>query len=291
MTDESTDGSTRATRRAVLGTAAGSVASLGAVGGVGAQEGTTTGGGNVQPDFGGWLEGVDGSVEDARGQSNVTVAVGADGNGGTFAFSPKSLWVDSGTTVTFNWVSDGHNVVPESVPDAANWEGDAEIVNTGASYEFTFEEPGIYEYFCEPHRSLGMKGGIAVGDDVPTTEVAPPSGGGGEGGGGIQLPAADSGGLAITFYALLALAGGLLLTGEGLSAIRESGGVRGPAPETRGGVTEEAAETDPVERIGHDAYDPTGTAALIVVYFLILVVMWVFMYFVEFLGNGPTVIG
>jgi hypothetical protein len=46
-----------------------------------------------------------------------------------------------------------------------------------------------------------------------------------------------------------------------------------------------------VREIGHDEFDPVGTAALIVVYFLILVVMWVFMYFVEFLGRGPTIVG
>jgi halocyanin-like protein len=289
MTDESNAGRTRTTRRAVLGTAAGGIAALGAVGGATAQEGTATGGGNVQPDFGGWVEGIDGAVEDARGQSNVTVAVGADGNGGTFAFSPKSLWIDPGTTVTFNWVSDNHNVVPEEVPDGASWEGNSTIQNTGASYEFTFEEGGIFKYFCEPHLSLGMKGGIAVGDDVPTKEVAPPSDGGGDGGG--TLFPEDPAGVGLIFYAVLALAGAFLLGGEGLSAIRESGGFRGPEPEARGAVAEEAPETEPVEQIGHDTYDPMGTAALIVVYFLILVVMWVFMYFVEFLGNGPTIIG
>jgi hypothetical protein len=43
--------------------------------------------------------------------------------------------------------------------------------------------------------------------------------------------------------------------------------------------------------IGHDEFDPVGTVVLIVLYFLVLVAMWVFTYFVEFLGNGPTVVG
>ena len=48
----------------------------------------------------------------------------------------------------------------------------------------------------------------------------------------------------------------------------------------------------PIEReIDHDEYDPIGTAVLIVIYFLILVALWFFTYFVEFLGNDPTVIG
>ncbi|OVE83080.1 hypothetical protein [Natronolimnobius baerhuensis] len=43
--------------------------------------------------------------------------------------------------------------------------------------------------------------------------------------------------------------------------------------------------------IGHDEYNPVGTLALIMLYFLILVALWFFMYFVEFLGNDPTVVG
>lgn len=134
-----------------------------------------------RPDWGGWLDGVEGGFEDARGQSEVTVEVGAQGNGGTFAFSPAGLWIDPGTTVTFEWVSNTHNVVVENQPEGAGWEGTAgapsETYDTGHTYEHTFEETGIRTYFCNPHLGLDMKGAIAVGDDVPT-------GGSGNGGGG-----------------------------------------------------------------------------------------------------------
>ncbi|MFB6179249.1 MAG: hypothetical protein ABEI77_05945 [Halorientalis sp.] len=43
--------------------------------------------------------------------------------------------------------------------------------------------------------------------------------------------------------------------------------------------------------LGQDDFDPKGTLALLLMYFLILTLMWTYMYFVEFLGNGPTVIG
>lgn len=50
-------------------------------------------------------------------------------------------------------------------------------------------------------------------------------------------------------------------------------------------------DTEGVEReIGHDEYDPIGTVVLITIYFLILALLWIFVYFVEFLGNGPTVV-
>ncbi|OAQ51424.1 hypothetical protein HTG_17180 [Natrinema mahii] len=53
----------------------------------------------------------------------------------------------------------------------------------------------------------------------------------------------------------------------------------------------EQREPDHVRTLGHEEYDPIGTAILIGIYFLILVLLWIFMYFVEFLGNGPTVVG
>jgi hypothetical protein len=56
---------------------------------------------------------------------------------------------------------------------------------------------------------------------------------------------------------------------------------------------EAVTESRPGQRreIGHDEFDPVGTLTLIGLYLAILVVMWIVMYFVEFLGNGPTVVG
>ncbi len=42
------------------------------------------------------------------------------------------------------------------------------------------------------------------------------------------------------------------------------------------------------KEIGHEEFDPIGTLALIGLYFLILVMLWLFTYFVEFVGNEPT---
>ncbi|WP_327052122.1 hypothetical protein [Halomicrococcus gelatinilyticus] len=46
-----------------------------------------------------------------------------------------------------------------------------------------------------------------------------------------------------------------------------------------------------VRELGHDEYTPIGTLVLVAIYAAILVFMWSFMYFVEFLNNGPTVVG
>jgi len=53
-----------------------------------------------------------------------------------------------------------------------------------------------------------------------------------------------------------------------------------------GEPTDEAIQRE----IGHDEFNPIGAAVLVIIYFVIVSLMWVFMYFVEFLGNGPTVV-
>ena len=47
-----------------------------------------------------------------------------------------------------------------------------------------------------------------------------------------------------------------------------------------------------IEReLSHEEFDPKGTLTLIFIYMIILAIMWVFMYFVEFLGNEMVVVG
>jgi hypothetical protein len=50
------------------------------------------------------------------------------------------------------------------------------------------------------------------------------------------------------------------------------------------------AET-PERELAHHEFDPVGTAILIALYFLVVTGLWLFMYFAEFLGSGPTVVG
>ncbi len=53
-----------------------------------------------------------------------------------------------------------------------------------------------------------------------------------------------------------------------------------------------STEDDAIEReIGYEEFSPVGTATLIAIYFVILVALWFFTYFVEFLGRDVTVIG
>ena len=99
-----------------------------------------------------------GSLEDMTGEDEATVEVGAGSNG--LAFSPAAIQVDSGTTVTWEWTGEGgaHNVVHED----GEFESDLQEED-GATFEHTFEEEGNFLYYCNPHRSQGMKGAVIVG--------------------------------------------------------------------------------------------------------------------------------
>lgn len=102
------------------------------------------------------------------GQGTVTVDVGAEGNGGNYAFAPSAVAISTGTTIEFNWTGEGqqHNV--EALPEEQLQESDytfssgEPIQATGVQYSYTFDQAGIALYHCEPHLPLGMKGGIAV---------------------------------------------------------------------------------------------------------------------------------
>jgi halocyanin-like protein len=112
-------------------------------------------------EYGNWFDGVsnyDGET-DLTDEDAVTVDVGAvDG----LAFAPPAIRITPGTTVTWEWTGDGglHNVVAEDGTFRSEDHNEA-----GATFEFTFEEPALHRYFCQPHEQLGMKGGVRVVDE------------------------------------------------------------------------------------------------------------------------------
>lgn len=144
-------------RRGFIRAAAGAGAVAGTAGTAAGQEGNETDSG-------------DGSYPGSGETEEVTV-----GPGGDLVFEPAELQILQGTTVNFVWDSDGHNVVPDSQPDGANWEGSGEeLQNSGYEYSHTFETLGTFEYVCTPHASAGMAGTIEVVEEISTP--APASG-------------------------------------------------------------------------------------------------------------------
>ncbi len=156
-----------------------------AAGGTLAASGPTAAQGGI--DYGGWFSDVsnfDGTTVDMTGQSEVTVDVGVEGNTNFFAYGPPAVQVDPGTTVVWEWTGQGgsHNVLQEG----GDRFGSDLLAEEGATYEFTFEDEGIYRYYCQPHLGLGMKGAVVVGQ--PQQQAGGGGGEGGEGGGGETSP-------------------------------------------------------------------------------------------------------
>ena len=80
-------------------------------------------------------------------------------------FSIKIVKVDVGDTVFWKATNKGHNVefimkggVPEGVDKFKS--------KVGQDTEYTFLIPGIYAYWCTPHKNLGMIGFVVVGNDL-----------------------------------------------------------------------------------------------------------------------------
>lgn len=103
----------------------------------------------------------------AQESGGKTVEVGPGGN---FSFDPETVYVKPGNTVTWQWASSGHNVVPSETPEGSSWEGHEPLEDSGTTYKHTFETKGTYKYVCTPHASSGMKGEVVVTDSPPKNE-------------------------------------------------------------------------------------------------------------------------
>ena len=81
----------------------------------------------------------------------------------SMVYSKKIARVNLGDTVTWLATSKGHNVefIKGGVPtDVDKFKSK---FNKDVSYKFTI--PGIYAYWCTPHKSMGMIGFVVVGNN------------------------------------------------------------------------------------------------------------------------------
>jgi halocyanin-like protein len=166
MTDD-TEETTRIGRRSYLAAVGGvGVAALagcsGGGGGDGGDGGDGDDGGSAPAEVSDYLSNTgnfDGSVADMTGSDEVTVDVGASGNGNNWAFGPPAIRVSTGTTVVWEWTGKGslHNVVPEE----GDWQSKT-VGTAGHTFQHTFEDAGTVRYFCRPHKGSGMKGVVVV---------------------------------------------------------------------------------------------------------------------------------
>ncbi|MCI0329770.1 MAG: plastocyanin/azurin family copper-binding protein [candidate division Zixibacteria bacterium] len=79
-------------------------------------------------------------------------------------FAPKDLTIQKGTTV--RWTNLGF-LVHTSTADAGTWNSGA--LSTNDSFQFTFNQPGSYRYYCVFHGGpggFGMAGTVTVEDPL-----------------------------------------------------------------------------------------------------------------------------
>ena len=87
----------------------------------------------------------------------------------SMVYSKKVVKIDVGDTVFWKATDKGHNVqfikggVPEGVDKFKS------KFNKDTEYKFTI--PGIYAYWCTPHKNMGMIGFVVVGNDKSNLEA------------------------------------------------------------------------------------------------------------------------
>jgi len=79
------------------------------------------------------------------------------------SWQPEEFRVAGGTEITF--VNDGqndHNLVPED--EGADWAIDGDDFHPGDEVSFTFDDPGVYRFYCSIHGTIdaGMPGVLVV---------------------------------------------------------------------------------------------------------------------------------
>tara|TARA_A100001388_G_C28636072_1_gene434697 strand:- start:97 stop:528 length:432 start_codon:yes stop_codon:yes gene_type:complete len=81
----------------------------------------------------------------------------------TMVFSEKVVKINVGDTVFWKATDKGHNVefIKGGTPEGV--EKFKSKYNVDTEYKFTI--PGIYAYWCTPHKGMGMIGFVVVGDD------------------------------------------------------------------------------------------------------------------------------
>jgi plastocyanin len=112
------------------------------------------------------------SAGSASGPSLLFGAIAAFGSTGPNAsitlheaggsrFEPAYLVVPVGTTVTWVWFDGQHDLTPSGAP---TFPGDPALHLPPRQYQFTFNTPGTYRFYCANHGTptTGMRGAVVV---------------------------------------------------------------------------------------------------------------------------------
>lgn len=96
----------------------------------------------------------------AASEPTAATDTGAAISIGGFAYTPATLTVPAGTTVTWTNDEDALHTVTSGTPDARTDGFDSGEIDTGVEFPVTFDEAGTFPFFCDRHEF--MRGEITV---------------------------------------------------------------------------------------------------------------------------------
>ena len=99
----------------------------------------------------------------AYGKTVEIEMLNKDSAGRKMIYSQELVHVDTGDTVTWVPTSKGHNVEIIAAPDGFDIPKKSK---NGKEVSIEFTVPGIYYYWCTPHKGMGMIGLVVVGNDT-----------------------------------------------------------------------------------------------------------------------------
>ena len=100
--------------------------------------------------------------------ANTIEMLNKDDQGNKMVYSEEVAKIEVGETITWVPTSKGHNVEMIAGPDGATLPKKSK---NGKEVSMTFEVPGIYYYWCTPHKGMGMIGLVVVGGDVSNKDA------------------------------------------------------------------------------------------------------------------------
>ncbi len=115
----------------------------------------------------------------ARAPSLPPRVVGLRTTGGNFRFDPVGLRLPTEASLVWLNMGDFHTAtafhpdnshlldrdLPRRIPEGAEpFHSGMLGLSDGTEFEYRFDVPGVYDYFCQPHYSFGMVGRVVVGD-------------------------------------------------------------------------------------------------------------------------------
>ena len=98
--------------------------------------------------------------------ADVTIEMlNKDADGNRMVYSQEIAKIEVGDTVIWLPASKGHNVEMISSPNDMKFKS-----KNGKEAKITFDTPGLYYYWCTPHKGMGMIGLVVVGNDLSNVD-------------------------------------------------------------------------------------------------------------------------